>query len=247
MSASKKQLQSRFSQIRTGRASASKTLSLAAVFLLVFAMLSASVVMAAVANEEKRFFINGKGYAITPVFIDNILATHTDNYFVPLRKTFEALGYSVNYDADKGKYQKYISAHYSFPAYDSVVRRAIYEDDGSTTYVTYNSFEWQKPFVTNDINYYIYGATFGMNAQLPIIEMTKNGVTEYCQIGSRKYSNGYALAPVLIDGTAYIPLRAVAVMVGGEDNVGWDDAKRDTYFKGALTFNEAENTVTVEL
>lgn len=245
MSADKKTLQKRFFKIRLQRGRSARLISLI-ISASVTAVILFATIAAAAFNEEKSFFINGKGYAIKPILIENVLATHTDNYYVPLRKTFEALGYKVAYDVDKARYQKYID-YYTFPAYDTDVRRESRIDD--ELYIdTYNSFEWQRAFVTDDIDRYIYGATFGINTQMPIIEMSKDGVTEFCQIGSRKYSsNAYALAPVLIDGTAYIPLRAVATMLGGIDNVKWNDAKHDTYFEGILTFDEAENTITVNL
>lgn len=209
-------------------------------------MFGATIVMAAVANEEKNFFVNGKGYAIKPVLIENILATHTDNFYVPLRKTFEALGYRVSYDVDKEKYLNHMGK-YSFPAYDAEIYTELEDEEGNMLTINLNGYEWKRGFVTNDVNYYIYGATHSLNDSLPIIEMTKDGKTEFCQIGSWDYSNGYAIAPVLIEGTAYIPLRAVANIVGGSENVKWNEEKHDTYFEGTLTFNEEENVVTVNL
>ncbi len=245
MSANKKTLQRRFAKIRSKSGRISKIMAAVMSCAIAVTMLGASIVMAAVGNEEKNFFINGKGYAIEPILIENKLATHTDNYFVPLRKIFEALGYKVSYDVDKTKYKDLMDKRYSFPAYDTQVHIEFTDDEGNTYVNSENSYVWQKPLITNDVDNYIYGATGGMNAQLPIIEMTKDGKTEYCQIGSRKYSAGYAVAPVLINDTAYIPLRIVATIVGGDDNVQWDYAKHDTYFEGALTFDEASKTITI--
>ncbi len=245
MSANKKTLQNRFTKIRGGNGRISKITAAVVSCTVAAAILGGVVVMAAVGNEEKNFFINGKGYAIEPVLIENKLATHTDNYFVPLRKTFEALGYKVSYDVDKSKYQRLMDRRYTFPAYDTPVHIEFTDDEGNTYVNSENSYVWHKPLITNDADNYIYGATGGMNMQLPIIEMTKDGKTEYCQIGSREYSAGYAVAPVLINGTAYIPLRIVATVVGGDDNVQWNDAKHDTYFEGALTFDEETKTITV--
>ncbi len=245
MSANKRCLQNRFAKIRSKSGRISKIMAAVMSCAVAVTMLGATIVMAAVGNEQENFFINGKGYAIEPVLIENKLATHTDNYFVPLRKTFEALGYKVSYDVDKAKYQRLIDKQYTFPVYDAKVHFEFTDDEGNTFVNNENSFAWHKALVTNDVDYYIYGATGGMNMQLPIIEMTKDGKTEYCQIGSRRYSNGYAVAPVLINDTAYIPLRIVATIVGGYDNVQWDDARHDTYFKGALTFDEAAKTITV--
>ena len=245
MSANKKTLQNRFTKIRSKSGRISKIMAVVMSCAVALTMLGATIVMAAVGNEEKNFFIDGKGYAIEPILIENGLATHTDNYFVPLRKTFEALGYKVSYDVDKAKYQELMDKRYTFPVYDAKVHIEFTDDDGYTFVSAENSFAWQKPLVTNNVDYYIYGATGGMNEQLPIIEMTKDGKTEYCQIGSREYSTGSAIAPVLINDAAYIPLRIVATIVGGDDNVQWDDAKHDTYFEGALTFDESSKTITI--
>lgn len=248
MSANKKQLQSRFYKIRARGGRFSKTMAAVMALVLCVMMLSATVVMAAVGNEPKNFFIDGKGYAIEPILIENQLATHTDNYYVPLRKTFEALGYTVTYDADKAGYERYMDSDYNFPSYDSVIPDDEFYDEEYDEWVTlkgYNAYAWQKPLVTNEAEYYIYGATGQMNRQMPVIEMTKNDIIEFCQVGSRRYSTGYALAPVLIDGVAYLPLRAVANIVGGIDTVQWNDAAHDTYFEGALTFDEETMTVQI--
>ena len=247
MSAERKQLQNRFTKIRSVNSRISKMMSLAMAILVAVTMLCATVVMAAVVNEEENFFINGKGYVIDIVLIENELATHTDNYFVPLRQTFESLGYEVVYDVDKTKYLNRMGKYHSFPAFDSIINKEFIDENGEKHIITDNSYEWQKQLVTNNVNYYIYGATLRMNMQMPIIEMKKDGTTEFCQIGSREYSDGCAISPVLINGTTYIPLRAVANIVGGQDNVKWNSEKRDTYFEGALTFNEAENTITINL
>lgn len=245
MSANKKTLQNRFTKIRSKNGRISKITAAVISCVIAATMVGGAVVMAAISNEEKNFFVDGKGYAIEPVLIENRLATHTDNYFVPLRKTFEALGYEVSYDVDKTKYQRLIDKQYTFPVYDSLVHIEFTDEEGNTYVNSENSFVWYKPLVTNDVDYYIYGATGRMNMQMPIIEMTKDGKTEYCQIGSRSYSHGYAIAPVLINDTAYIPLRIVAAIVGGDDNVQWNDEKHDTYFEGALTFDETTKTITV--
>ena len=246
MGTQKKQLQKRFSKIHSKNSMLSKIAASMVSVLVVLTLLCASITMAAAFNEEKNLFINGKGYAIDIVLIENKLATHTDNYYVPLRKTFEALGYEVLYDADKTKYRNLIDRGISFPVFDSIVYKAFLDENGETHTIEYN-YEWKKEYVTSGVDYCIYGATLRLNRQMPIIEMRKNGRTEFCQIGSHKYSNGYALAPVLIDGTAYIPLRAVAYIVGGQENVKWNSEKKDTYFEGALQFNEAEKVISVSL
>ena len=91
MSMNKKKLQSRFSKIRSHSGKLSKIAATAITLMVVMTFACASVVVASVVNEEKNFFINGKGYAITPILIENKLEVHTDSYYVPLRDTFEAL------------------------------------------------------------------------------------------------------------------------------------------------------------
>ena len=247
MSTDKKKLQKRFSKIRSSSGRISKIMAFVMSIFIAVTILCATVVMAGVINKKENFYINGKGYVIDIVLIENKLATHNDNYFVPLRQTFEALGYEVVYDVDKTKYLNYMEKHHTFPAFDSVINKEFIDENGEKHSFVDNSYEWKKQLVTNNINYYIYGATLKMNMQMPIIEMIKDGVTEFCQIGSHEYSAGYAISPVLINGTTYIPLRAVANIVGGQENVKWDSKKRDTYFEGVLSFNEAEKTVTINL
>ncbi len=243
MSASKRTLQTRFAKIRSGSGKLSKMMAAVTSAFLLSALIAATVTAAALSNGETNFYVNGKGYAIEPILIENQLATHTDNFYLPLRKTFETLGYKVDYDVDKTKYKNEFDNYEVFPVFDENIVSMPTDDGGSFTMDI--SKKWQKPLVTNDADYYIYGATGRFNRLFPIIEMTKDGKTEYCQIGSKNYSTGYANAPVLIDGVTYIPLRIVATIVGGYDNVQWDDAKHDTFFQGALTFDENTGTITI--
>lgn len=247
MASSKRILKRRFEMIRNKRRTGKLVSALSAVIAVVIlgTTVFASGVIAGTSSESGHFYINGKAYGITPVFIENTLSAKTDSWYVPLRKTFEALGYEVKYDVDKSKYT--ISDNIAFPSYDAIVHNEGYDDNGEWYSIDYNGDEWKKPLVTSDVNYYIYGATERLNRQMPIIEMTKGDVTEYCQIGSRKMSTGYVFsAPTLIDGKAYIPIRAVAYIVGGEDNVKWNDETHDTYYEGVLTFDEESLTITVD-
>lgn len=253
MSASHKLLQTRFVKMRSGSGRFSKLMAAVMSVVLIFVMSCVTIVMAAVDNEPENFYINGKGYSISPVLIQNSFATHTDCYYVPLRDTFEALGYKVYYDVDKSKYNDLMGDE-SFPVYDSnpiIIRYDIQTNEridiDMSTY-----YNWISSLVTNQVDTYIYGATGRLNYQMPIIEMEKDGNVEYCQIGAQETSSGlgYALAPVLIEGKAYIPLRAVANLVGdinGEECVKWDDNAHDTYFTGALTFDESSMTIHISL
>lgn len=246
MSAERKQLQSRFTKIRSRSGKLSKIAASIMAVVIAVTMLCATVVLAAVVNEEENFFINGKGYAITPILIENKLEVHTDSYYVPLRDTFEVLGYDVFYDVDKSKYENLMD-EFTFPQYDSEPYSKKVDDE-ILKEIIHTPQYYLKDYVKTDVDRYIYGATHRFNWQMPIIEMVKGNEVWACQIGSTRY-NKYipAGAVVLIDGKTYIPLRAVAYIVGGQDNVKWNSEKRDTYFEGALTFNEAENTVTINL
>ncbi|MBQ2968580.1 MAG: hypothetical protein IJE10_10745 [Clostridia bacterium] len=246
MSAGKISLQKRFTKIRSHHGKATHVIAFTAALLFLITMLFATVAIASVVNEKKTFFVNGKGYAIKPILIENQLEVHTDSYYVPLRDTFEALGYEVYYDVDKAKYKKFMGS-FTFPQYDSepYVKKL---DDPLVTEVFQTPQYYLKDFVKTDVDKYIYGATYRFNQQMPIIEMVKGTEVWACQVGSTRYCPFIpAGAVVLINGKAYIPLRAVAHIVGGQDNVKWNSEKRDTYFEGVLTFNEKENTVTINL
>lgn len=242
MSADKKSLQKRFSKIRSHNGKFSKVMAMLMASIVAVTMLCATIVMAAFDGLETTngiFVLNEQSHGIDIVHIQNNLAVHTDSYYIPLREVFELLGYQVTYDVDKSKYADLMGRH-TFPVYDYVDMITL--EDG--TVMTYNADEWKRQFVKNEIDQYIYGQTERTNAQMPIIEMEKYGETEYCQIGSKNYSKGYAPAPILISGKTYIPLRAVAYYVGSE-NVKWDDRKHDTYFEGTFTFDEENMTVTI--
>lgn len=251
MSASHKQLQTRFVKMRSKSGRFSKIMAAVMTMALVLAMTCATIVMAAIDNEPDNFFVNDKGYAIQPVLIENNMATHTDNYYIPLRDTFEALGYEVYYDVDKAKYANQMGKEI-FPMYDTNPIMIAYDSETNERIEIDNSiyYNWRRSLVTNSADAYIYGATGRMNAQMPIIEMKKDGRTEYCQIGSQEMSLGYALAPVLIDGKAYLPLRAVANLVGSineEECIKWNENTHDTYFTGALTFDETAMKISISL
>ena len=60
MSANKKQLQNRFTKIRSSSGRISKMMSFIMAIFVAVTMLCATVVMAAVVNEEEKFFITEK-------------------------------------------------------------------------------------------------------------------------------------------------------------------------------------------
>ncbi len=245
MASSKKILKRRFTMIRNKKKESKFVSALSTVIAVV--MLGTTVFASGVLSDLNKghMIINGREYSITPVFIENSLACHTDSYYVPLRETFEALGYEVLYDVEK---EKYSIGKMPFPMYDRGDWYEFYDEElGEWIKLSDKEYnDWRRSMATNNVNYYIAGATEGLNAQMPIIEMIKDGKTEYCQLGSRNMSVGYIFAaPVLIDGKAYIPIRAVAYIVGGDDNVKWNNEAHDTYYEGALTFDEENLTIDI--
>jgi len=108
-----------------------------------------------------------------------------------------------------------------------------------------NPDRWKKAYATDAVKQYIYGATTGFNRQMPIVEMTKSGKTQYCQVGSLEYSVGTAAPPIIYEGNVYIPLRAVANILGGIENVQWNG--KDTYYEGVLTFRKEDLTVSIDM
>ena len=54
--------------------------------------------------KNGTLIVNGKEQGIDIVYIETQKTSHTDSFYVPLRETFESLGYAVHYDANKSKY-----------------------------------------------------------------------------------------------------------------------------------------------
>ena len=240
MSSNARQLQARFTKMRSKSGCFSKTMAAVMAVMLMSAMLCATIAFAAIDGLEIKngtLIIDGKSRGVDIIHIENELATHTDSFYVPLRDTFESLGYTIHYNVDKGKYQgTEFSLWDDFPTYSNV--------NNSTDYN-----EWLSSLVKTEVDAYIYGATYRFNHQMPIIEMVSPiGKTEYCQIGSKFYSSSssQANAPILIDGKAYISIRAVAETIGGNGNVKWNDGAHDTYYEGAVEFDEESMTLSIE-
>ncbi len=226
MSASARQLQARFIKMRAGTGAFSRRTAAAAAMALTAAAMFATIAFASIDGLDIKngtLVVDGKNQGIDIIYIESQKATHTDSFYVPLRETFESLGFTVHYDVDKSKYADRMGD------------------------VDFPSYSWGEELVKTETDKYMYGATERMNANMPIIEMVSPaGITEYCQLGSKEYSNGYTFTPpALIDGRAYLPIRAVANIIGGTNNVKWNDGAHDTYYKGAVTFDEDTMTVTV--
>ena len=226
MSASARQLQARFTKMRAGVGAFSRRTAAAAAMALTAAAMFATIAFASIDGLDIKngtLIADGKSMGIDIIHIESQKSTHTDGFYVPLRETFESLGFTVHYDVDKSKYADRMGD------------------------VDFPSYVWGEELVKTETDKYMYGATERLNTNMPIIEMVSpTGRTEYFQLGSKKYSKGYAFTlPVPIDGRVYLPIRAVANIIGGTNNVKWNDGAHDTYYKGAVTFDESTMTVTV--
>ena len=120
MSASKNQLKMRFVKIRSENGRYAKTFSRITAVILAICTIFATVVLASVDGYEHKngtLTVNGKSLQVDIIHIDNIKYCNTDSYYIPLRKTFEALGYTVNYDVDKSTLPRRMTGLSEFPAY----------------------------------------------------------------------------------------------------------------------------------
>lgn len=230
MAGSRKTLERRFTMIKNTK-SISRIMSFISALMAVF-ILSASVfasgVLAEFADGEKNLIVNGKGYDVKPVYVENERYLHTDSYYLPLREMFEALGCTVNYDVSREGLPSYWQINEYTPSFPD--------------------YEWRENLVTDDITSQVYGATYGVNSNMPIIEIVSpDGTKTYLQICAQ--TNGMS-APILIDGKAYVTLRDVALYLIPEDedmqgSIIWDDAAHDIYFAGRLLWDEETQTVTI--
>lgn len=175
-----------------------KLLSVMAIFLIVIILseiLFGSVILAI--EEEDHVFVNGTGYPIKPIYVENKNYLHTDSYYVPLREIFEAMGFQV--------------------VWDSKHKLNLQRDNG-----------------------------------MPTIDMiSPNGQTFTIQLGNDFVlgSRSWSPPPLIIEGTAYITLRALSYILTPDDQVGgmrWNAEKNDTYFSGNLHWDETTRTITIE-
>ncbi len=231
MSSSAKTLQKRFSKIRSSQGRISRIAAAVSAVTLTCTAICATVVMAAVDGldlPDGELIINGRSYAVDIIKVPTNQTTDTDSYYIPLREVYEKLGYTVIYDVDKSKYADQIK--YDFPYYED-------QEHGPT---------WLKSHVTNETDNYIYGQTGSYNRQFPLIEViAPNGETEVYQVGSGGGAGFNFSCPVMVNDTVYVPIRKLAYIVGGIDNLKWDDAAHDTYYEGAVTFDKEALVITI--
>ncbi len=232
MSGDAKALQKRFTKIRGGAGRFSKLMAgiMTAAILMVgtFAMIAAAA-FDYLGIENGSFVIDGQTYSVEILHIDNEVYLNNDSYYVPLRQTMALFGYSVNYNVP--------AESVDIPIYQSPDKQSF----------PYYSYEQKADYATDSLTMQIYGATTAPNSNMPIIEVVSpEGEKFYCQIGCETYSNAWAPPAVIIDGTTYIPLRALAYWIGGEDCVQWDSSAHDTYYTGIFEWDPETSTVTVD-
>lgn len=228
MSSSKKALQKRFTKIRTKKSRFSGPAAALLTVLVFASILCATVAMAAydgLVTANGTLFVNGKDTPIQIVHIQNSEHLYTDSYYVPLRTAFEALGCTVNYSVDRNTApDAFQHTQNSFPEY---------------------AWEGKEKLVTDAVTMQIYGATDNTNQNMPIIEvLSPSGERWYGQIASRYFTKGYAPPLVLIEGTAYMPIRALAAYVDGD--IEWDGAAHDSFYVGKLTWNPDEFSIVID-
>ena len=89
MSANKKQLQTRFSKICSSSGKLSRILSLIMAFIISMAFVSATVVIAAVVNEDNKIIVKCNDEVIK---LNNKPFIYDNAVYVPLRELFEKVG-----------------------------------------------------------------------------------------------------------------------------------------------------------
>lgn len=241
MASNKKTLKRRFEMIRNMKKTSKFMSALSAVIAVVMlgTTVFASGVLSDLAAAEEEYngtiIVNGAEQKIDIQHIDNIRYLNTDSYYIPLRHAFEILGAAVRYGAPRDNVPTVYTAEASkgiFPTY---------------------RWDGLEELAVNDSLNYIYGATTGTN-QNPIIKIYFDNDTQwFCQPGCEMYSKLNAdtlfswAPPVIIkNNTAYMPIRALAYIVGGDDNVKWNDDAHDTYYEGVLNFDEESLTIDID-
>lgn len=238
MSMGKKCIKERFEKMRRKTGRKERIIS----FISAFALLAAAVCATAfaagineISKEKANLEINGEKSYISIVHLKNKKYLNTDSYYVPLREMAEKLGAEVKYDVDR-----------------SDVAR-VYSDSASKNTFPYFAYQGLEELAADDVMLWIYGGSTGTLKNEPVIEIAfKNGKRFNCQPGCEMYSeiggeylSSWAPPVVIMEDKAYIPLRAVANIIGGNESVKWDDAAHDTYFDGALKFDKENKNIII--
>lgn len=241
MDSGKKRLKQRFLAIRQKPQKSAKALSVFAAGAVLLSAICGGVIASNAGNfgeELANLSINGKKDYINVVNLKNKKYLNNDSYYVPLREIFEKLGAEVKWDVET----------------DDTVANVFKRGSKKYTF-PYFAYEGLENLATDETMLYIYGGSSRPTSNMPVVEIDfKNGKRFNCQPGCEMYSEiggkylfSWAPPVVLIDGKAYIPLRAVANIISkeGEEAVKWNDDAHDTYFEGSLTFDKNENSIVI--
>lgn len=227
MSASKKQLQARFTKIRTRTGKGARMMSVFTACVLIVAAAAATIAMAASDGLQLKngtIVIDNKKHPIDIRYVDNPQYLNADSYYLPLRKTFELLGCKVIYNAVPVKVSGELTA--GFPS------------------TTANGGEKIPAIMMrNNVN--------GTDNDGIITVVSPNGYEWHCRVGSERYKNVWAPPVIMVEGTAYIPIRAVAGYLipndeDGDRSILYDAFAHDSYYQGRLSFDSDTMTVTID-
>ena len=186
MSVNKKQIQNRFTKIRSANSKISKMMSLVMAILVAVTMLCATVVLASVVNEAPEQFKIEVKHGNTVLQLDNKPFVYEGTVFLPLRELFEKIGLMENENSfiqwDNGK-----------------IYMCVVENVEKPDYVEYGS----------EIKYlsYYYGIEIGKAEY--ILNPPEIMQKKYNFDSSKKTNH----APMLKDGVTYIPFEYVEYLV----------------------------------
>ncbi|MBR2885586.1 MAG: hypothetical protein IKB93_12505 [Clostridia bacterium] len=220
MSANKKQLQNRFSKIRSANSKISKMMSLAMAILVAVTMLCATVVLASVVNEAPEQFKIEVKHANTIIQLDNKPYVYDNTVYLPLRELMEKselLGHENTYiNWDDGKIEMVLI--------EKVKRPEYLEPKGEVDYLVYN-----------------YGIEIGKAEYTLNPGMEKEYQNRWNISNSKQMSH----APMLKDGVTYIPFEFVEYLINRSMQItditcsAWDLAYNDKTDRKADYINDS--------
>ena len=218
MSANKKQIQNRFTKIRSANSKISKMMSLVMAIFVAVTMLCATVVLASVVNEAPEQFKIEVKHGDKILQLDNKPFVYEGTVYLPLRELFEKIGFMENENSfiqwDNGK-----------------IYMCLTENVEKPDYVEYGS----------DIKYlsYYYGIEIGKaEYKLNPPEIVQK---KYDFDSSKKTNH----APILKDGVTYIPFEFVEYLVNRTMQTSdvtcsaWDLAYNDNTERKADYINDS--------
>jgi len=220
MSTNKKQIQNRFTKIRSANSKISKMMSLAMAILVAVTMLCATVVLASVVNEAPEQFKIEVKHANTIIQLDNKPYVYDNTVYLPLRELMEKselLGHENTYiNWDDGKIEMVLI--------EKVKRPEYLEPKGEVDYLVYN-----------------YGIEIGKAEYTLNPGMEKEYQNRWNISNSKQMSH----APMLKDGVTYIPFEFVEYLINRSMQItditcsAWDLAYNDKTDRKADYINDS--------